>query len=1180
MGSLTNGVLRDEDVDFDVFSVNGDEEGPPYRIDTSIDSLTIRLGDGNGDSLDPDSLTLTGEMRPYGQTDTVELTRQSEGIYAAEDWGYTQARTEYHLFSIDSDGGSAATAEIPLVNERDSLTAPIRGWRPRRDSEQPVTVNGDRYFCFQLTRQKDAEVEGWLLVDDGGRLVTDESTREKAALTATVATKMRSDHDAAYLRDLAETLRRTRQLAILAESALWFRDTAANMLGVVATKGAGKLKGQATEDLVREVAEEYARRFVEHLAEDRGFTANPVEVFEGAIRTVADIELGAQADNAERGADVAARYAVYDEWTYDDAETYWTAVSEALADGIFFLTLRTNMLPDADIASQLEDVALETVEGATPDAVSMLADLFLSGKFEYIHETIDETAILREYIASLTRTFQEHTETVHEAVQERQSGERLLEPSGGDTGDGNRRAEITVVDAPSGDFSAHEVVPTTVEVSNFTDTVAEFFLGYGASTVVDGQEVHFDNHGTTGHFVELHPDEVRETDVTWRVESDAPVDQEYGIGVAVWSDFPEAPTADRLDEERHAAVFSLVDEHGVEIRAIAVNGTVTSDAEVIANTETQFDLTVETDFESETTYPFELSVEGEVVTSRMETLDPDSHTTIPLSHEFEEPGRYTVSVGAEERTVTVVDGPQPELVAFEVTAAEEAADGQVTITVTADAAGTENDRQTIAVGFPDLAGIEEEVLHDIIAIKDQNLATDGEDMVAMPGEELSAAYGDDEIVAEYPLVEGWVTDHAPEDDELYLELTVTPAELEDDEFRIQTKTVAATEDWQVVEGDPADGTGDTVDQQGEDVYEKTVTLEEPSDPVDATGEWPTFQYDAGNTGYTPITGPTPPLTERWRIDGRGFSQPAVADGRIYAGKRDEGLYAFDSSDGSEIWVYDLPSYSFPPPTVVEDTVYFSDGMDLFAVDTDSGDEQWRFEPEGSNTQSAPTVVDNTVYFGDGHGNQIYALDAEDGSVQWQFEAANRTYQTPTVYDGRVFATVSYRIHALDGDDGSHQWEYKTDSYHNRAVVAAEGKIYVECCHTLGEHITALDPDTGTEQWRSEVEVRRIAADQDTLYGYGEHHGEKPGIYAISAEDGSVDWYSEFSGEGSLNPVITDTTVYLAHDGGHLSVIEKSNGEFQGEFEFETDLHKDSRPAVVDDTMYISGGSALYALTGS
>jgi outer membrane protein assembly factor BamB len=128
-----------------------------------------------------------------------------------------------------------------------------------------------------------------------------------------------------------------------------------------------------------------------------------------------------------------------------------------------------------------------------------------------------------------------------------------------------------------------------------------------------------------------------------------------------------------------------------------------------------------------------------------------------------------------------------------------------------------------------------------------------------------------------------------------------------------------------------------------------------------------------------------------------IAAPTVADGRLFAVTADEKLYAIDWESGDQIWQFDMSFTSRPRqwsiptdtagrsgPTVVGETLFVgsADGV-CYAIDTRSGQEQYRFaldrsdtewgpEPYGS-TRSSPVVVDGTLYIGASAGG-LYAFD--------------------------------------------------------------------------------------------------------------------------------------------------------------------------------------------------------------
>ena len=114
------------------------------------------------------------------------------------------------------------------------------------------------------------------------------------------------------------------------------------------------------------------------------------------------------------------------------------------------------------------------------------------------------------------------------------------------------------------------------------------------------------------------------------------------------------------------------------------------------------------------------------------------------------------------------------------------------------------------------------------------------------------------------------------------------------------------------------------------------------------------------------------------------------------------------------------------PTVVNDTVFIgSADNNLYAVDRETGTEQWAFETEGFPSTS-PNVIDGTIFFGSLDGN-VYAADAATGEQQWVFTTGNEVVPSPTVVDETVYvASSDNNVYAIDAATGMKQWSFETD----------------------------------------------------------------------------------------------------------------------------------------------------------
>lgn len=109
------------------------------------------------------------------------------------------------------------------------------------------------------------------------------------------------------------------------------------------------------------------------------------------------------------------------------------------------------------------------------------------------------------------------------------------------------------------------------------------------------------------------------------------------------------------------------------------------------------------------------------------------------------------------------------------------------------------------------------------------------------------------------------------------------------------------------------------------------------------------------------------------------------------------------------------------PSVTGDTVYFSSGNRLYAVDRTTGAQKWRYPKDNTlNTfiAATPAVYNGTVFLSTGDG--LYALDTETGMPRWpQINIKGGAQTTPLIMGNTVyFASSTGKIYAVDAKTGA------------------------------------------------------------------------------------------------------------------------------------------------------------------
>jgi len=147
----------------------------------------------------------------------------------------------------------------------------------------------------------------------------------------------------------------------------------------------------------------------------------------------------------------------------------------------------------------------------------------------------------------------------------------------------------------------------------------------------------------------------------------------------------------------------------------------------------------------------------------------------------------------------------------------------------------------------------------------------------------------------------------------------------------------------------------------------------------------------------------------------------IVDGVAYVGSWNGYMFAIDVEMGQEIWRSQTDNFhlgeigideeSFTPtedvpegerqsnqvpfvtavPVTTDDSVYFSDWTgNLFSVDIETGQQQWRYKPETVNLRHTGSrffisLFDDVVYYTTQEDKKVYGVDASTGEEVWRLD---------------------------------------------------------------------------------------------------------------------------------------------------------------------------------------------------
>ena len=201
-------------------------------------------------------------------------------------------------------------------------------------------------------------------------------------------------------------------------------------------------------------------------------------------------------------------------------------------------------------------------------------------------------------------------------------------------------------------------------------------------------------------------------------------------------------------------------------------------------------------------------------------------------------------------------------------------------------------------------------------------------------------------------------------------------------------------------------------------------------------------YMAGYNGkvYAYSTGN---LAVRWVYPREGYLQPIVggivsAQGKLFFGSSDGGVYALDSVTGDFLWESPFATGDkiWGTPAVSGDTLYIgSFDKNLYAIDINTGKAKWE-QPfkTGGSIIATPLVRDGVIYIGS-FDRKFYAVDAVTGKEIWRFPQDNSAqkpnnwfWAEPVIYNDTLYVgSLDKFVYILNPATGALIAEKELDS---------------------------------------------------------------------------------------------------------------------------------------------------------
>ncbi|MGM0365882.1 MAG: PQQ-binding-like beta-propeller repeat protein [Actinomycetota bacterium] len=384
--------------------------------------------------------------------------------------------------------------------------------------------------------------------------------------------------------------------------------------------------------------------------------------------------------------------------------------------------------------------------------------------------------------------------------------------------------------------------------------------------------------------------------------------------------------------------------------------------------------------------------------------------------------------------------------------------------------------------------------------------------------------------------------------------------------------------------------------------EPEATEESAGEAEEEPEEYVYAAYRANNqrAGVFESEGPRSLAGEKWKANiGRiTHSAPVIYESILYIGTADtrseNHLYALDTATGEEIWKFEVEGQVVASAAAEGGMVYIGDTEgNFYALDSREGNLAWDFKvDDGINSSAA--VENGAVYFGGGDFDAqedteigaIFALDARSGEELWRFnaeglgvEAYYTVESTPAVSDNILYyRTGRNALVALDMGDQSQKWTAKIGGMSLPAGLPPSPAVYKDMvfCGSMDRSLHALGLQDGEVIWSFDTgdyvhSSPAFYGDLALIGGWSEI------MFAVDINDGTEAWRFEVEGNWIISPPsVAGDTVYFGADDGKLYALDAATG--QKLWEFETGRKIGASPAIAQGVVYAgSEDGYVYAL---
>jgi len=282
-----------------------------------------------------------------------------------------------------------------------------------------------------------------------------------------------------------------------------------------------------------------------------------------------------------------------------------------------------------------------------------------------------------------------------------------------------------------------------------------------------------------------------------------------------------------------------------------------------------------------------------------------------------------------------------------------------------------------------------------------------------------------------------------------------------------------------------------------------------------------------------------------------YCSPLVANNILYIGRTNK-FYGINATDGTIKWSFTESSggaianqFDASSPCIFQNVVYVNavdcPNEGLYGFDAQTGVVKLFNNQGGAKYASvtSPCVYNNVIYnaftnnaYGSG---SFYKLNLTNYQpIPGNFYLPSTCMSSPTVFNGTVyFGSANYLFSYDDNSNNTNplKWQFQFSSaVSNSSPTADSNNVYIGCGNRF---LYAIKTSDGSKRW--EYNTFRNSANNGgetspTLANGIIYYGTPDGLFAITAETGSLVWYNSGVGRIYSSPCVISKTGEIFHSG--------------------------------------------------